>query len=72
MFITPLIFDTSWKMERDSCYLSSLGKETEMEKAICWLFSKLAARSQIQISAFQRHLRKTLDKSLRIFDICLN
>ena len=52
MFITPLIFDTPWKMERDSCYLSSLGKETEMEKAICWLFSKLAARSQIQISAF--------------------
>lgn len=52
MFTTSLILDTPGRMERDSCYLSSLEKETEMKKDICWLFSKLAARSQIQNSAF--------------------
>lgn len=43
-----------------------------MEKEIRWLFSKLAARSQIQTSALLGHLRKILDKSLVIFDIHLN
>lgn len=40
------------RMERQKCYFPSLEKEMKMEKDICWLFSKFAARSQRQISVF--------------------